>query len=173
MERWKELKGYEGLYQISDKGRVLSVARNTTKGGIRKAVPDKDGYLCVDLFKNNKRKNCKIHRLVALSFLEKEDGKNIVNHKDENKQNNCVENLEWCDVEYNNTYNHRQEKINARKRKPICGVATDGTKVFFPSVSEASKQLHISRRNIQFALSGKQKTAGEYRWYVEKEGAKQ
>jgi len=163
-ELWKDIKGYEGLYQISNTGKVLSIARKTTNGGLMALTFDKDGYLCVDLYKDNKRKNCKVHRLVAEAFLEKDSGKNIVNHKDENKANNNADNLEWCDVQYNNTYNMRQKKINSRKRKPVRSIADDGTITCYESITKASEVMNISRRSIQYCLSGKCQTVAGYRW---------
>ena len=100
-EIWKDCKGYEGLYQISNLGRVWSIgSQKYLKGSI-----DKDGYMCVYLTaKNGKTKMEKIHRLVALVFLDNPNNYTQVNHKDKNKQNNCVDNLEWCTAKYNNTY---------------------------------------------------------------------
>jgi hypothetical protein len=101
METWKDCKGYEGKYQVSNLGRVWSVGRQQyLKGSV-----DKDGYLKVQLTaKNGKRKLEFIHRIVALTFIPNPTGMPVVNHKDENKQNNCVDNLEWCTTLYNNIY---------------------------------------------------------------------
>lgn len=101
MEIWKDCKGYEGKYQVSNKGRVWNV--NTQR--YLKGSYDKDGYIIVHMYaKNGKDKREKVHRLVALTFIDNPNGLPVVNHKDENKQNNCVENLEWCDVRYNTIY---------------------------------------------------------------------
>jgi hypothetical protein len=164
MEQWKDISGYEGRYRINEFGQVLTISKKFPNGQYKKATKDKDGYLCVDLYKNGKRKHCKVHRLVAQEFIPMEKGKNIVNHKDENKQNNFVENLEWCDVRYNNTYNDRQKRINAQKRKPVCAISKDGTKVRFDSISEASFVAGTTRRNILYALKKEQNTAAGYRW---------
>lgn len=110
MENWRDIEGYEGLYQISNIGRVKSLERtvpnyNQTgftnsfkriKERIMKTKKDRKGYLYVELYNNGKSKVFKIHRLVAMMFLSNVDNKPQVNHLDGNKENNCVDNLEWC-----------------------------------------------------------------------------
>lgn len=100
-EIWKDIKGFEGLYQVSSYGNVRSYYRG---GRILKPKKDKDGYLEVCLRKNNKSKYFKIHRLVAFVFIENTDNLPQVNHIDENKMNNNINNLEWCDCYYNINY---------------------------------------------------------------------
>ena len=97
-EIWKDIDGYEGLYQVSNLGRVKSFNYNRTGKEMNlKPVNTCNGfgYLYVNLNKNGKTRLFYIHRLVAKAFLENPDHKSDVNHKDENKTNNCVENLEW------------------------------------------------------------------------------
>lgn len=104
MERWKDILGFEGRYQISDLGRVKSLTvtysfRNgfrTYKGAIKKLTRDKDGYLMCQLWERNRPHTRKVHRLVGEAFLEKEKGATDVNHKDGDKTNNAYTNLEWC-----------------------------------------------------------------------------
>lgn len=91
-EIWKDIKEYEGLYQISNLGNVKSLKRNK----LLKPIKDKDGYLCVTLYKMCKLKEKKVHRLVAQTFILNPENKPQVNHIDGNKQNNVVNNLEWC-----------------------------------------------------------------------------
>ena len=95
-EVWKPIAGYEGLYEISNFGRVYSIPRNGTYGGIRIPYPDKDGYMRISLQKNHKKQLYGVHRLVAIAFIENDDpiGKPLVNHKDFNRENNSVDNLE-------------------------------------------------------------------------------
>jgi len=112
MEEWKDVRGYEGIYKVSSHGRVKSLQRVGYGGRIideriMKLNPDSDGYLILGLHKNGKTETKKVHRLVAESFVENPNGFKEVNHKDENKTNNCVENLEWCTTKYNLTYGHR------------------------------------------------------------------
>ena len=113
MEIWKDIKGYEGLYQVSNKGRVKSLNyRRTGKEKILSSSPNSYGYLIVGLCKNGKQKPFYIHRLVAEAFLTNPNNLLEVNHKDENKENNHVENLEWCDRKYNNNYGSRMERVS-------------------------------------------------------------
>ena len=106
-EIWKDIKGYEGLYKISNFGNVksLNIKRN------RKLSITRHGYLYVDLSKNDVRKHFYVHRLVAAAFIDNPDNLPQVNHIDEDKTNNCVSNLEWCDRKYNNNYGKRVHRI--------------------------------------------------------------
>ena len=116
-EIWKDIKGYEGKYQISNMGRFKSLNyRRTGKEKILEGYPDKDGYLFVQLWKDGKGKNCRINRLVAQAFLENPQNLPEVNHKDEDKTNNRVENLEWCSKLYNIKYG-TGIKRSAEKRR--------------------------------------------------------
>lgn len=124
MEVWKDVVGYEGLYQISSYGEVKSLDKeiNLSNGGIYVKLgkmllkhEDKYGYWTVTLYRNRIPKTLKIHRLVALAFLENPNSLSQVNHKDENKKNNHVDNLEWCDCKYNNSYGTRNKRISASR----------------------------------------------------------
>ena len=113
-EVWKDILGYEGVYQVSNLGRVRSLSRKGTKSKdtyILKIQKYKTGYLYVNLCKSNKRRKWKIHRLVAIAFIPNPSNLLYINHKDENPTNNCVENLEWCTQDYNNKYS-KGKKIN-------------------------------------------------------------
>ena len=99
-EEWKDIKGYEGLYQISSYGRVYSFY----KKGYLELNLNKYGYLHVGLYREGKRKVYKVHRLVAQTFILNPNNYPEVNHKDENKINNYISNLEWCTHQYNNFY---------------------------------------------------------------------
>ena len=107
-------------YEVSNMGRVRSLNyRGHGKIQILKPYKDSRGYLRIDLFKNRKKQICKLHRLVAFVFIPNNDETKMeINHKDENKENNSVENLEWCDRDYNNSYgtiNERRGKSKSRK----------------------------------------------------------
>lgn len=116
-----DIKGYEGKYQVSDDGRVFNLT-------VKKYMTPQDdgrGYLFIGLSNQGKRKFFKIHRLVAQAFIPNPDNLPEVNHKDEDKHNNCVDNLEWCDVRYNRNYGTRNQKIkehHASKRLDKSGL---------------------------------------------------
>lgn len=119
-EHWKDIDGYDGLYQVSDLGRVRS--RKSGEWKVRKSVKNKDGYLTVCLFKDNKVNGFFVHRLVASAFIPNSDEtKTTINHINEDKTDNRVSNLEWCDRKYNNTYNdiHHRRKTKRRKVKDL------------------------------------------------------
>ena len=133
MEIWKDIKDYEGIYQISSLGNVKRLAYKIKNPAPRangsmlnfeehllKPRIITHGYLSVALYKNGIRKDYKLHRLVAQHFIPNPENKPEVNHKDENKTNNCVDNLEWCTHLYNSNYGTRPERIgkfhSGRKR---------------------------------------------------------
>ena len=118
-EKWKDIEGYDGVYQVSDLGRVRSLKYG--KERILKGNVLPSGYIQVGLHKNGRTKMKYIHRLVANAFIPNDDSsKNQVNHIDECKQNNRVNNLEYCTPQYNLTYNdlhHRRKQYNCKHRK--------------------------------------------------------
>ena len=116
-EMWKDIPGYERLYQVSNLGNVRSLNYNRT-GEIKllKQIPDKGGYKTIQLCKNGKPKHCKIHRLVAMAFIPNPNNLPAVNHKDENPSNNNVNNLEWCTIAYNNNYGTKKERLSESLR---------------------------------------------------------
>ena len=158
MEEWKDIKGYEGLYQISNKGRVKSLYNKSKilRPGKRK------GYFFVWLYKNKKRKQYSIHRLVAEHFLLNPDNLPVVNHKDENKLNNNVENLEWCTVEYNNNYGTANDKRTGRHNKRILCVETN--QIFYGSKDVINRMFDGKGNSsvIRDHLRGRTKSAYKY-----------
>ena len=111
MEEWKNVIGYEGLYEVSSIGNVRNVRRNT----LLKLSKTNNGYIRVFLYKNGISTGFQVHRLVAQAFLPNPDNLPMINHKDEDKTNNNVTNLEWCTAKYNVNYGHRTENaINTR-----------------------------------------------------------
>ena len=114
IEKWKPIKGYEGLYEISNYGDIRSYTKRSN-GKLLKPQISRKGYLTVMLYKDSVVKCLKIHRLVAQAFLPNPDNLPQINHKDENKRNNDVNNLEWCTNEYNHNYGSRNKRsgVNA------------------------------------------------------------
>ena len=157
-EIWKDCKGYEGLYQVSNLGRVWNVKlQKYLKGSY-----NKDGYHQVYLTaKNGKRKTESVHRLVALAFLSNPNNLPQVNHKDENKGNNCVDNLEWCNAKYNANHGTRNKRISKANSIPVYCFELD--KIFY-GTREAERELGINHSSISKACKGKQKTTGGYHW---------
>ena len=122
MEEWKSIPGYEGLYEVSSYGRVRSVDRYDNRNCFRKGKVLSpgirlDGYLIINLCCNGKYKTISVHRLVALTFLPNPDNLPCVNHKDEDKTNNRVDNLEWCTQQYNLNYNDVQKRRSQRMKE--------------------------------------------------------
>ena len=160
MEVWKDIKGYEGKYQISSYGQIKSLNYNNT-GNEKLLVPilTTGGYLKVVLCKNGKPKPFYIHRLVAINFIPNPDGLPEINHKDEDKVNNNAENLERCTGKYNCNYGTRLERHGkAMCKKIIC--LTTGEE--FNSIKEASNIYNIEKTNISACCRGKVKSAGKH-----------
>ena len=165
-EIWRDIKGYEGLYQVSNTGKVKSLERTVWNNrGYYKTVPEKIlegydngyGYLRVELCKDGKGKWYRINRLVAQAFLENPNSLPEVNHKDEIKTNNRVDNLEWCTKQYNVEYSQGKAVIGINK---VSGLILE-----FPSTREASRQTKINQGNISSCCQGKRKSAGGFYWH--------
>ena len=169
-EIWKDVVNYEGFYQISNLGNVRTVEHITTNGHLRKGKDRKPfiswkGYKIVGLCKYGKIKAFPVHRLVALAFIPNPNDYPMINHKDENPLNNNVENLEWCDAKYNNTYGNRLEKAAQKRRKPIFAVRVqDKGKELYESLSEASKTFDLHITTFTRAIKGKKILRDRY-WY--------
>ena len=189
VENWRDIEGYEGLYQVSDCGRVKSLQRKITyKDGREKVLQEKIlhnflsdlGYYHVMLSKNGTPKRYKVHRLVAKAFIPNPNELPIINHRDECKTNNVVENLEWCDQNYNIHYGTmidrgKEKQLNRSDlSKEVEQYTLDGKLVgTFKSASEVErkypqfKTASISRccRGGQI-LNGKWQTITTYKGYV-------
>lgn len=164
-EIWKDIKGYEGLYQVSNLGRVKSFKFN--KERLLKLRFTGRYYQAI-LTKNSKQKSYLIHRLVATYFIPNPENLPQVNHKDEDKANNSVDNLEWCNAKYNIHYGTGLQRRIATQCKPVLCVETG---MNYPSAVEAGKQIGICHRHIGACCKGKRKTTGGYHWkYIEQGG---
>lgn len=155
-EEWKDIIGYEGIYQISSIGRV----KNIINDKIKKPSINKYGYFQVMLWKNNKNKLKRIHRLVAEAFLNnpKPNIFDCINHKDENKLNNSVENLEWCNRGYNNNYGSHNLNIAKSHSKPVIQYTLNGEFVKeWESATIASRELGFPQSAINWCCMKKEK----------------
>lgn len=177
-EIWKDIKNYEKLYQVSNYGRVRSkthIRKNgknennicLSKGKILSSGKDSNGYMIVVFSKNGKTKSYRVHRLVAQAFIPNINNYRCVNHKDENKQNNNVENLEWCSHKYNNNYGTKPNRISIANSKSVNQYDKDGNFIKkWNSMKEVSRYLKIARAdvNISKCCKNKSKTAYGYIW---------
>jgi hypothetical protein len=173
-EIWKDIKGYEGQYQISNKGRVYSIPRIIKKsngktqfvrGRILKAYIKQHKYLEVNLCINGKGKWYLVHRLVAEAFIPNPNNLPQVNHKDENKLNNNVDNLEWCTPKYNTNYGDAQERKIATRKKPVLQYSLDGELIAeYESISTAARATGFDYSGIRSCCTGKYKKAYGFRF---------
>lgn len=174
MECWRWIPGFEGLYQVSTRGRVRSVDRWITypdgskrffKGRILKPTLDKYGYLLVTLSRDGKKRPFKIHRLVAMAFIPNPENKPQVNHLDENPCNNVVENLSWASAKENLTWGTGIERRAASLSKPVQAInpSTGEVVLEFPSIIEAERK-GFNQGNIYSCCRGKRKTHKGYMW---------
>lgn len=160
-EEWKQVVGYEGLYEVSNKGRVKG------KNGIRKAYDNGNGYMKVTLSKDGVERGRYIHRLVAEAFIPNRNNYRCVNHKDECKNNNNVDNLEWCSHKYNNNYGTKCERVSRKRGTAIVGTdLATGKREVYRSITYATKLLGKGYRssNINEVLKGNRKTAFGRTW---------
>lgn len=188
-EIWRDIKGYEGLYQVSNLGRVRSLQFVNNRYKVRtprlkvlKPSYDKYGYLMLGLCKDGKHKNVHPHRLVAEAFIPNPENKPQVNHIDGNKINNCVNNLEWCTHGENQKHAHRIGIKQATKywtgkfgkehhnSKPILQYDLNGNFIKrWDSMSDIERELNIRHGRIWYCCTNRQKTSHGFIWrYAEK-----
>ena len=173
---------YEGLYKVSNLGRILSLDYNHTgKPGLMNPFETPNGYLRVGLWKNEKRKDCLVHRLVAFTFLDNPEGKPQVNHKDEDKTNNFVflnedgtvnkekSNLEWKTPKENSNHGTRNERIskamtNGKLSKPVIQLSLSGDLIReWPSVAECERN-GFNQGYVAACCRGVYESAYGFRW---------
>lgn len=179
-EEWRPCVGFEGFYEVSNFGRVRSIAVYIDKhkrvyqrkAPVLKAIEtNRDGYKRVLLCHYGKHHHCAVHRLVAMAFIPNEKNLEEVNHKDENPANNNVENLEWCSRKYNANYGTLPKRISKRMSvqhptaKRVYQLDINGNVIAeFKSQREAGRIMGIGGEVITRACKGTVKLAGGYRW---------
>ena len=166
MEIWKDIQGYEGIYQVSNLGRVKSIERVTKEGNHRsekqmKLQKTKRGYLTVILTKDGNQKLHYVHRLVGIAFIPNPTGKEQINHINEQKEDNRVENLEWSTAKENMNWGTAIDRRSKKLRKPVICIELG---MLFDGLPEAEKQTGAKRSNICKCLKGIRETAGGYHW---------
>lgn len=154
--RMIDIKGYEGLYAVTFAGKVWSYRKNI----FLKPFLSR-GYFKVRLCKDELNRQVAVHRLVAEAFLPNPQNLPQINHKDENKKNNCADNLEWCDAKYNLNYGEHNKKVARSHCKKVYCVELDRV---FESAKSAAMQLGLFDSNIAKCCKGKYKTTGGYHW---------
>lgn len=187
VEEWKDIKDYEGLYQISNTGKVKSLYRDTEKILIGDVIRSGKGYLSVGLTKNKKVKSFLTHRLVAQAFIPNPENKPEVNHIDGNTLNNNVSNLEWCTHRENinhawktglnenqreklrkmNPLKARKYEFAERRKKPVIQMDLNNNVIReFKSAQDATKYYGMENlyKHISACCVGKRKTAYGYKW---------
>lgn len=187
-EEWRDVPGYEGVYLISNYGRVkrLPIGKQwsyrRTHNNIRKLKISSTGYYRVNLSKDNQVKFYNVHRLVALAFIPNPDDLPQVNHKDENKLNNHVSNLEWCSAKYNCIWgtgrerqkasrkmsdktNNSRQIVGEKNSKKVCQRDLNGNAIaYFKSISDAAKQIDGNISDISRCCHGLARQSKGYKW---------
>ena len=182
-EVWRDVLGYEGLYVVSNLGRVKSLARKSstyfygvtpTQYAVKERICKQhivNGYLYVHLSRNGVRKNIRVHRIVAEAFMPNTSGLTCINHLDEDKLNNTVSNIVWCSVIENSNYGTRNSRISKTQRnsktksKPVVQMTLDGDVVKeWPSMCEAGRHGY-DRKRISLICRGLEgATSDGYLW---------
>lgn len=178
MEEWRDIQGYEGLYQVSNHGRVKSLERDVEipsklgklyirhqKEKIKAPHRNNNGYIIYDLCKNNETKSFLIHQLVAQVFIPNPNGYDVVHHKDENLENNSVENLLWMNDELHRALHDKKHEKPINQIDKVTGEVIHQ----WNSVSEAARTLGIDQGNISKCCSDKYPYYKTYKNYIWKQ----
>lgn len=172
MEEWRDIKGFEGLYQVSNLGNVKSIPRKIWNGKgfflskekLVKQVLNHKGYQMVQLWNSNHFKSIAVHRLVSEAFIPNPANLPQVNHKDEDKKNNKISNLEWCTGKYNINYGTAKNRIAEKLSKPVIGVSLKTPNcIKFVSAAEAGRNGFCASHVIE-CCNNKRKTHKGYIW---------
>lgn len=169
-EVWKDIPGHEGLYQVSSHGQVRRLGREIIRRGttykfgqrVLTQTTTPYGYKSVGLSEmDGTTHTMLVHRLVAMAFIPNPDNLPVINHKDENKINNSVENLEWCTRAYNNTYKDGAKRRGKKMMRSVC-VELNGERVIeFDSIKDAAKYFHTASSTIYTRLKYKYRSKKE------------
>lgn len=168
-EIWKDINGFEGLYQISNLGRIKALSKKSgflvRKEHILNPTIKENGYEQIDLQKNNEKTKKYIHRLVAEAFIPNLNNYPCINHIDYNKRNNNVSNLGWCTYSQNNSYSRCQIIGGLARRIPVVQYDKQGNVIkIWDCATTASKELNILNTNITACCKGRCKSAYGYIW---------
>jgi len=178
-EQWKDVIGFEGLYKVSSLGRIKSIDRyiHYKKGErhiaskIIKSFINKQGYFCIILTRNQAHIDKRVNRVVAMAFIPNPSNLPQVNHKDENKLNNMVSNLEWVTCKQNANYGNRNKTLSKKMRNnaitsmPVIQYSKSFIKINeFPSINEAGRKTNTRIGSISRCCNYKIKTANSFIW---------
>lgn len=166
-EIWKDIPGWEGWYRVSNLGRVRRIKRHgkSCSCNILKQREVVKGYMAVCLCKDGVQKWMRVHRLVAMAFIPNPNNYPIINHKDENVKNNCVSNLEWCTVAYNNVYGTARQRRAESCSKPIAQYTPEGKLIAtYINAKEAAIKNGFHRGAINFCCNGKRNQHRGFIW---------
>lgn len=178
-EIWKDIEGYEELYQVSNLGRIKALRKRVhkiIKGKecyplcrekiLKISNHNRNGYLKINITKNNIPKTYEIHRLVAQAFIANQNNLPQVNHKNGIKTDNRVENLEWVTVSQNHKHAFENGLKKPTSKKVIQYSKNNKFIKQWDSMTEASKKMNICKTDISACARGKIRTAGGYKWKI-------
>ena len=155
-EIWKDIEGYKGMYMVSSLGRVKTLIGRYKNVTILKESIKNNGYCSITLYKNKKPHHYWVHRLVAQAFIPNPNNYPVVNHKDENPKNNCVENLEWCTQEYNINYG------NGNIKRSLSHKGKRFTKTHIENMSKARIGKRVGSKNYKSIPVAQYNKNGEF-----------
>lgn len=165
-EEWRPIVGFEGLYEVSNKGKVKSLNYSRTKKSrIMKATKYSNGYMVVQLCKNKLKIHKSVHRLVAETFIPNPNNYPQINHKDEDKTNNHVNNLEWCTAKYNSNYGTGKYRCVTNKKKKVYQYDKNGNLVKIWDSGMDAQRCGFFTSNISKCVRGVLKYYKGFQWY--------